>query len=342
MKHVILPLEKSRRLPFYLAMEEWVAANMRNEECFFSWIVDDTVICGRNQDIDLEVNLDYCRAHGIDVVRRRSGGGCVYADRGNIMLSYITPQTEVVTTFEHFTRSVAAVLQTLGINARATGRNDIVVDGRKISGNAFYHVPGASIVHGTMLYRTKMEHMLNAITPSKAKLASKHVQSVESRIATVSTLRPDLSMADFHAALDRGLSDGDVLTLTEAQVAQIEQLEQRYYQPEWLWRTRRGTKNTASALCGQHTCTIPGAGTISVAVQLSPDKLRIADTCFSGDFFMPRCTETDIQQILTGVDIDAQRLTDALDKSGAEIAGLDNHQLAGIILQAVENAPLRK
>ena len=187
MKYLSLPDPHATRiLPFYLAMEEYAARIIGEDDIFFMWQVEPTVIFGRNQLIDSEVNVDYCREHGIAFYRRRSGGGCVYADRDNIMFSYITRSDEVQTTFSAYTTAVAAMLRGLGLNATASNRNDVLIEGRKVSGNAFYHIPGRSIVHGTMLFDTDMEHMLHAITPSRDKLTSKGVQSVRSRITTLS------------------------------------------------------------------------------------------------------------------------------------------------------------
>ena len=221
-------------------MEEWVAANLAPDSYFFTWIVDPTVIIGRNQDIDSEVNLDYCRRHGIEVVRRRSGGGCVYADRDNIMMSYVCADTEVESTFARYTGLVASQLRAMGIDARPSGRNDITVgNDRKISGNAYYKLPDRSIVHGTMLFDTDFDHMLNAITPSRAKLESHGVKSVASRITTVRQIMPEMEMDDFHRRLVEGLETGR-RELTADEIAAIEVLEQAYYDPEWLYGT---TKN---------------------------------------------------------------------------------------------------
>ena len=184
MKYLSLPDNATRILPFYLAMEEYAARIIGEEDIFFMWQVEPTVIFGRNQLLGSEVNVEYCREHGIAFYRRRSGGGCVYADMDNIMFSYITRSDEVQTTFSAYTNAVAEMLRGLGLNATASERNDVLIDGRKVSGNAFYHIPGRSIVHGTMLFDTNMEHMLHAITPSREKLTSKGVQSVRSHITT--------------------------------------------------------------------------------------------------------------------------------------------------------------
>ena len=141
MKYLSLPDPHATRiLPFYLAMEEYAARIIGEDDIFFMWQVEPTVIFGRNQLIESEVNVDYCREHGIAFYRRRSGGGCVYADRDNIMFSYITRSDEVQTTFSAYTTAVAAMLRGLGLNATASDRNDVLIDGRKVSGNAFYHL----------------------------------------------------------------------------------------------------------------------------------------------------------------------------------------------------------
>ena len=90
MIYVALPTNQNRRLTFYLAMEEYVARHFDGNDYFFMWQVEPTVIFGRNQLIENEVNMDYCHKHGINTFRRKSGGGCVYADMDNIMFSYIT------------------------------------------------------------------------------------------------------------------------------------------------------------------------------------------------------------------------------------------------------------
>ena len=127
MKYVALPEEKVRRLSFYLAMEEYVARHVDEDDTFFMWQVEPSVIFGRNQLIENEVNLDYCRTNQIATFRRKSGGGCVYADMKNIMFSYITKEDNVSLTFSRYINMVVEVLRRLGVDARASGRNDIRV-----------------------------------------------------------------------------------------------------------------------------------------------------------------------------------------------------------------------
>ena len=234
MKYVVLPEEKMRRLPFYLSMEEYLARQTDEDDLFFMWQVRPTVIFGRHQVIENEVNLSYCREHGIEVYRRKSGGGCVYADMGNVMFSYVTKSENVNLTFNRFINMVVLVLHKAGAEATSTSHNDVMVDGRKVSGTAFYHLPGASIVHGTMLYDTTMKHMLNAITPSRAKLDKHGVESVRQRIGLLKDYI-SLSPAELMTLVRQTLCKGE-LRLTAADVAAIETIEQTYLDDAFIYK----------------------------------------------------------------------------------------------------------
>ena len=185
MKHVILPDDVRRSLAFYLAMEEFVAREIEGE-AFFVWRVEPTVIFGRNQVLENEVNLEYCREHGVDIVRRKSGGGCVYSDLGNIMVSYISRRGDVSEVFDRYMTALTEALRALGVPAEKSGRNDILVEGRKISGNAFHQLPDRSIVHGTLLYSTDLEALTEAIRPPVEKLQRHGVKSVRQRVMNLS------------------------------------------------------------------------------------------------------------------------------------------------------------
>ena len=318
MKYLSLPDNATRILPFYLAMEEHAAHIIGEEDLFFMWQVDPTVIFGRNQLMASEVNVDYCREHGIAFYRRRSGGGCVYADRDNIMFSYITRSDEVQTTFGAYTSAVADMLRGLGLNATASDRNDVLIDGRKVSGNAFYHIPGRSIVHGTMLFDTNMEHMLHAITPSREKLTSKGVQSVRSHITTLSEhLSMDIEVFKRHVR--ETLCDGEIL-LTADDVKEIERLTLPYLEPSFLM----GNDPRCEVTKGRR---IEGVGTVNVNVELKHETIH--DLHLTGDF-LPLCDAREaLLSRLRGVKLSPQALCAALDgcDAGQWILNLTNQQL---------------
>ena len=233
MKYISLPTSEVRRLSFYLAMEEFVARHIDEPDCFFMWQVEPSVIIGRNQVLENEVNVAYCREHGIKLYRRKSGGGCVYADMDNLMLSYVTSEDHVNFAFNRFINMVLLVLRKLGIAATGTAHNDVMIGDRKVCGTACYHLDGRSIVHSTMLYDTNMEHMLNAITPGPEKLAQKGIQSVRQRITLLKDYTTLECVDDLKSMVRSTLCDGERL-LTADEVAAIETIEATYLKEEFI------------------------------------------------------------------------------------------------------------
>ena len=170
-------------------------ARKYEDEAFFVWRVKPTVIIGRNQDLEAEVNIKYCNDHDVDIVRRKSGGGCVYSDLGNIMISYVSRRGDVAAVFDRYLSELTACLVSLGLRAEKSGRNDILVDGRKVSGNAFHQMPDRSIVHGTLLYDTDMDALENAIRPPVEKLERHGVPSVRQRVRNIRDIADELELS---------------------------------------------------------------------------------------------------------------------------------------------------
>lgn len=235
MIYIQLAQNNLHKLSFYLAMEEYVAKTLNlGDDYFFMWQVEPTVIFGRNQVIENEVNLEYCKSHHINFFRRKSGGGCVYADMSNVMLSYITSENNVEETFKRYLQMISETLESIGLeNVHPSGHNDIMIGDRKVSGNAIYHLPGKIIAHGTLLYDTDMEHMLHAITPSKQKLSKHGVQSVRQRICLLKDFS-DLSFYEIRRRIKEHLCD-KVYTLNEEDEEGIKQIEQEYLQPKFIY-----------------------------------------------------------------------------------------------------------
>ena len=227
MKYIALPSSEVRPLSFYLSMEEYVARHVSEPECFFMWQVEPTVIYGRNQILENEVNLEYCREHDIKVVHRKSGGGCVYADMDNLMLSYITTGENVGFAFNQFVQMILLVLRKAGVKATGTSHNDIMIGDHKICGTACYHLSGRSIVHSTMLYNTNMEHMLNAITPGPEKLEKRGIQSVRQRITLLKD-HTSLTLEELKVLIRETLCEGE-LVLTSEDIERIKQMNTKDY-----------------------------------------------------------------------------------------------------------------
>ncbi len=233
MVYINLPeTHQDRQLSFYLAMEEYVARTMKGMDCFWMWQVAPSVIFGRNQMVAAEVNMDYCRAKDINVYRRKSGGGCVYADRDNVMLSYVTDGDSVGLAFNNFIQMELLVLRRMGVKAVGTVHNDILIGDKKVSGTACYHIDDRNIVHGTLLYDTNMENMTSAISPSVEKLEKKGIQSVRQRI----TLLKDhvtLTLEEVKCLIKKTLCQEERM-MTYDEIRTIEQLEEEYLKKEFI------------------------------------------------------------------------------------------------------------
>lgn len=307
MIHLSLPSPTPRPLPFYLAMEEYVARYLEEDDYFFLWQVPPTVIFGRNQLIENEVNMDYCRANGVQTYRRKSGGGCVYADEGNIMLSYITHDERVNFTFNRYINLVALVLCRLGIDAKATGRNDILIDGRKVSGNAFYHLPGRSIVHGTLLYDTNMLHMVGSITPSDEKLVSKGVQSVRQHIALLKDYLT-ITIEELKQHIINTLCERE-FCLDHAAVRKIEEIEREYHTDAFIYG------HNPSYTTQRHG-RIDGVGEFEVSLELKNNVVKGID--IKGDYFLVGDLGS-IEQQLIGQPLTRESLTAALPSDLGDI-----------------------
>ncbi|MDT8336448.1 MAG: lipoate--protein ligase [Candidatus Izemoplasmatales bacterium] len=233
MKYVNYPFNEIKRLSFYLATEEFLARNYPEDEYFFMWQVNPTVIFGRNQLIENEVNMEYVKENNIEYYRRKSGGGCVYADFSNIMFSFITPNFNKDFVFNTYLNKVADLLKDLGLNAYVSGRNDILIDGLKVSGNAFYQVNSRSIVHGTMLYNTDLSVMVKAITPDNEKLVSKGIDSVRKRVTNIKDHLP-ITIEDFKNHIKNNLCDQEII-LTTKDIEKINKIEETYLKDEFIY-----------------------------------------------------------------------------------------------------------
>lgn len=322
MLHVTLPSSAPRPLPFYLAMEEYVARQMEEDDYFFLWQVPPTVIFGRNQLIANEVNMEYCQAHGVQTYRRKSGGGCVYADEGNIMLSYVTHDERVNFTFNRYINLVALVLCRLGIDAKATGRNDILIDGRKVSGNAFYHLPGRSIVHGTLLYDTNMQHMVGSITPSDEKLVSKGVESVRQHIALLKN-HLSITIEELKQHIISTLCEREIC-LDDTAVRQIEIIEREYHTDAFIY----GRNPSYTTL--RHG-RIDGVGEFEMSIELKNNVIKGID--IKGDFFLAGDLGS-IEKRLIGQPLTHESLTAALPSDlGDIIPNLKRDNFIQIILK---------
>jgi lipoate---protein ligase len=230
-----------------LAIEEYALKNLDiNETYLLFYINEPSIIIGKNQNSVEEINTEYVESNGIHVVRRLSGGGAVYHDLGNLNYSFITKDDgDSFHNFRKFTEPVIAALKQMGVNAELSGRNDILVEGRKISGNAQFSTKGRMFTHGTLLFNSEMEHIVSALRVKKDKIESKGIKSVRGRVANISEfLSEKMTIAEFRSALLKFIFQGHEVTeyvLTEEDWQKIHQLSKERYQ-NWDWNYGKSPK----------------------------------------------------------------------------------------------------
>ncbi|MBE6399221.1 MAG: lipoate--protein ligase [Lentisphaerae bacterium] len=192
---------------YNLALEELLASESR-EDMLMLWRNDNAIIVGRNQNTAAEIDADFVRENRIQVVRRMTGGGAVYHDLGNINYTIIAPGRQLEQ--EAFSRNAAVIVEVLrsyGLNAAFQGRNDILLDGRKVSGSAKCVLNDRTLFHGTLLFDTDLSVLTRALTPDESKIASKGIKSVRSRVANIREYLPQFDRETFFADLQNRLAE---------------------------------------------------------------------------------------------------------------------------------------
>ncbi|MCH6265256.1 lipoate--protein ligase [Neobacillus citreus] len=293
-----------------LAIEEYALKNLDiNETYLLFYINEPSIIIGKNQNTIEEINTEYVEKNGIHVVRRLSGGGAVYHDLGNLNFSFITKDDgESFHNFRKFTEPVIEALRKLGVNAELSGRNDIEVDGRKISGNAQFSTKGRMFSHGTLLLNSEMENVVSALKVKKDKIESKGIKSVRGRVANISEfLSEKISIEEFRSLLLKYIFEGqeDVpeYVLTEEDWQNINQLSKERYQ-NWDWNYGKSPKFNL-----QHSHRFPVG---SIDVRLEVNKGIIENCKIYGDFFGVGDV-SEIEQRLSGIRYEKSEMESALE-----------------------------
>lgn len=228
-----------------LALEEYMVRHLDPSQDYLLFYVNQpSLIIGKHQNTIEEINAKYVKENDIIVVRRISGGGTVYHDLGNLNFSFLTKYDNTkVNNFIQFTRPIVEALKKLGVEAEMTGRNDIVAGGRKISGNAQFSNTKTMFSHGTLLFDTNLEDVVNALNVSGDKITSKGIKSVRSRVANITEfLQEPISLADFRRVLLETIFETSEEIPTYQLSAQeweaVHQLSKEKYQT-WEWNYGR-------------------------------------------------------------------------------------------------------
>lgn len=246
MKFIFHPEIRDARIN--LAVEEFILNNLNvNEEDYFLFYINGpSIIVGKNQNTNEEVNLKYVEENGIHVVRRLSGGGAVYHDEGNLNFSFLTKDDgDSFNNYKKFTEPVVQALHKLGVEAELSGRNDIHVGSRKISGNAQFTTKGRMFSHGTLMLDSNIEEVVNALVVSEEKMRSKGIKSVRSRVANISEfLSEPLTMEQFVDHLLASIYEGKEIEryiLTEEDWDKVRAISAERY-GNWEWNFGKSPK----------------------------------------------------------------------------------------------------
>jgi lipoate-protein ligase A len=224
---------------FNIATEEYLLKN-KNEECFYLYINGPSIIVGKHQNTLAEINVEYVKDEGIDVIRRLSGGGAVFHDPGNLNFTFIKKgEKDQLVDFRKYTKPILDVLQELGVEAKFEGRNDLTIKGKKFSGNAEHVYQNKILHHGTLLFNSKLPDLSQALKVNPLKYRDKAVKSVRSRVTNISEHLPNpVSLEEFEQKIlnhvQNMYSDSEIYELTKEDEAAIQKLVDDKYST-WDW-----------------------------------------------------------------------------------------------------------
>lgn len=294
-----------------LAIEEYALKHLNIDETYLLFYINrPSIIIGRNQNTIEEINSDYVDEKGITVVRRLSGGGAVYHDLGNLNFSFITKDDgDSFHNFKKFTQPVVETLEKLGIHAELSGRNDILAEGKKISGNAMFSTKGRMFSHGTLLFQSEMDHIVSALKVKKDKIESKGIKSIRSRVGNIADfLKEPMSVEEFRSFLLQNIfKDTGKVTeyvLTETDWEKIHEISEDRYQ-NWEWNYGKSPKFNL-----QNSHRFPVG---SVDIRLEVNRGIIENCKIYGDFFGVG-EVADIERKLTGTRYEKEAISRVLDE----------------------------
>ncbi|MGR7911550.1 lipoate--protein ligase [Lysinibacillus capsici] len=293
-----------------LAIEEYLLKTMdvEKEPVLLFYINQPSIIIGKNQNTIEEINTDYVEDNGIIVVRRLSGGGAVYHDLGNLNFSFITNDDgDSFMNYKKFTQPVVDALAKMGVNAELSGRNDILAEGRKVSGNAQFSTKGRMFSHGTLMFDTEIDAVVSALKVKKDKIESKGIKSIRSRVANISEfLKEQMTVEEFRLEILKSIFGGEenirYYELTEDDWANIHKLSEERYQT-WEWNFGKSPRFNI-----QKTHRFPTGG---IDIRLEVNHGVMEEVHIFGDFFGVGDI-ADIEQRLVGTNYDRAAIAKAL------------------------------
>lgn len=222
---------------FNLALEEYLLKQTK-DEYFILWRNEPCIVVGKNQNTLSEIHLDFVKDNNIKVVRRLTGGGAVFHDLGNLNFTFIVNDASSFNDFKGFVTPIIETLDTLGVKAEFSGRNDMLIDGKKFSGNAQCKHKDRVMHHGTLLFSSNMSDLSAALKPKDIKFTGRSIKSVASRVTNISQHLPrNLTVLGFKDAIFDNIADNKrrlIETLTEEEITSIIKLRDEKYST-WGW-----------------------------------------------------------------------------------------------------------
>ena len=310
-----------------IAMDAWLLNHLKPKEPVFAlWQNKRAVIVGRNQNTFAEVNQDYIDSHEVQVVRRVSGGGAVYHDEGNICFTFFVPvESSAGVNFHQFVKPMYDALHAVGIKAEITGRNDLEIEGKKVSGNAQRYAGGYLMHHGTLLWDTDVEAMIRALNVSDEKFVSKAAKSVRARVGMIKDYAPKLTLETFLEKLNYYLTDegkDGELKLTDEQIADIHRFRDEQF-ATWDWNY-----GASPTFAFENHAKFAGG---SIDVQVNVENGKITDLNFLGDFLGVRDWR-DIKDQFIGIIFSPEAVLSVLTKNtdGQYFGTIQNEELADL------------
>lgn len=265
---------------FNLAMEEYFLKNT-NEDIFMLWRNESAIIVGKNQNTLSEINYEYVKQNKIKVVRRQSGGGAVFHDLGNINFTFISCNDNSFSDFKRFTMPIIDALKNLNIQAEFSGRNDLLIDNQKFSGNAQYNYKNKVMHHGTLLFSSEIYDLSSALKVKPSKFIGKSVKSVKSRVTNIANhLEQDMTVLEFKNYLMNFINskyeNNCLYQLSEEDINEINKLVEEKYNT-WQWNFGHSPKYALN-----NEIKYPGG---NIEFSLNVEKGLIKEIKFFGDFF---------------------------------------------------------
>lgn len=312
---------KRQELSFYLGLEKYLVNLGKKEEYFFLWDIGPSIIIGKNQLLYSEVNVLEALKLGCGIFRRPSGGGAIFADSGCFMYSFIVRRKEKNLVYQECLGKLKDTLNKIGLNIEFSGRNDLILDGKKFSGCAMYYEKDYAILHGTFLYDTNLENLVRCVTPSNEKLISKGIKNVSSRVINTKSYL-SLTKDELMDYLVKDLDFGIIKGVKDLDISKVDEYKK-------LFDDKERNYGSNPPYDFDNKVRFP-YGEIEIRISINKDKIK--DIMFYGDFFLKHDLD-EFKNSFIGIEFEKEKIEKVLEKNDVSsfIEGASNIDIIKII-----------